>query len=68
MAEEAGVSIGHLSEVERGRKDPPRRRSPRSAVLWARTRSTSCAPRSWELAKGPQPRLGVRCADLALAA
>jgi len=68
VAEAAGVFIGHLSEVERGRKEPS------SEVLAAICRALGldlvdllqAAQR--ELAKCSTPRLGVSYRELVLAA
>lgn len=68
VAEAAGVSIGHLSEVERGRKEPS------SEVLAAVCRALGSdlidllRAALWELAQWPLPRLGLRRGDLAFAA
>jgi transcriptional regulator with XRE-family HTH domain len=68
VAEAAGVSIGHLSEVERGRKEPS------SEVLAAICNALGLdlvdllRAAQWELAKWQLPRPRLRCGDLALAA
>lgn len=68
VAEAAGVSVGHLSEVERGRKEPS------SEVLAAICGALGLdlvdllQAAQWELAKWPLPRLSLRASDVALAA
>ncbi len=68
VAAAAGVSVGHLSEVERGRKEPS------SEVLAAICRALGLdlvdllRAAQWELAKRRLPRLGLTASDVALAA
>ena len=68
VAEAAGVSIGHLSEVERGRKEPS------SEVLAAICRALGLdladllVAAQLELARWRTPRLTSRRGDVTLAA
>ncbi len=64
VAEAAGESLGHLSEVERGRKEPSSEVLAAICVALGLDLVDLLQAAQWELAKWPLPRL--RCSDLPL--